>query len=95
MTKIPREPRPSGPTNHVLVPQQEFREPESKRPYTDPYFRHPPITFQTANIPELGVRVGKITEKYSPSVVGGQDTVMAAVHEKEIRFWILVSLSLV
>ncbi|KAF9468007.1 hypothetical protein BDZ94DRAFT_835139 [Collybia nuda] len=89
LTKVSREPGPSGPTNHVLVPQREFREPEAKRPYTDPYFRHPPITFQTANIPELGVRVGKVMERYSPGVIGDQDLVMAGVHEKEIRFWIL------
>jgi hypothetical protein len=91
LTRMPREPKPSGPTNHALVPQQEFREPLSARPYTDPYFRHPPITFQTANIPELGVRVGKVTERYSPSVNGGRDPVLAGVGEKEIRFWILVS----
>lgn len=58
--------------------------------YADPYFRHPPIPFQTVGIPELGVRVGKITEKYSPSVVGGNDQVFSVGNDREIRFWILV-----
>jgi hypothetical protein len=76
-----------GPTNHVIVPQRIFSE---MNVYADPYFRHPPIPFQTVGIPELGVRVGKITEKYSPSVVGGNDQVFSVGNDREIRFWILV-----
>jgi hypothetical protein len=58
----------------------------------DPNFRHPSITFQTVGIPELGVRVGKVSEKYSPSIVGGDDCVFATTMDREIRLWILVCL---
>jgi hypothetical protein len=83
---------PTGPTNHVEVPQRDFKEEYiPKRPsYTDPHFRHPPITFQTVGIPELGVRVGKIVEKYTAPIVGGNDPVFADAGDREVRFWILV-----
>ena len=82
----------SGPANHVLVPQRDLGDeylPKTSS-YMDPKFRHPSITFQTVGIPELGVRVGKVSEKYSPSIVGGDDRVFAATMDREIRFWILV-----
>lgn len=83
---------PTGPTNHVQVPQRDFKEEYiPKRPsYTDQDFRHPPITFQTVGMPELGVRVGKIMEKYTPSIIGGDDPVFAEAGDREIKFWILV-----
>lgn len=83
---------PTGPTNHVPVPQREFREEYiPKRPsYKDAHIRYPPITFQTFGIPELGVRVGKVAERYAPSIVGGNDPVFAAAGDREVKFWILV-----
>lgn len=82
---------PTGPTNHVPVPQREFREEYiPKRPsYKDAHIRYPPITFQTFGIPELGVRVGKVAERYAPSIVGGNDPVFAAAGDREVKFWIL------
>ncbi|RDB26040.1 hypothetical protein Hypma_006655 [Hypsizygus marmoreus] len=86
---IPRA--PSGPTNHVLVPQIDFKDDETlrQRSYMDPHFRHEDITFQTVGIPELGVRVGKIAERYSPAIVHGDDQVFKVTGDMQIKLWII------
>jgi hypothetical protein len=78
---------PNGPTNHVLVPQKLFTE---ECMYADPHFRHPSINFQAVGIPELGVRVASIMDKYAPAIVGGNDPVFADSGEREVRIWIMV-----
>ncbi|KAG5646957.1 hypothetical protein DXG03_001680 [Asterophora parasitica] len=84
---------PTGPTNHVMVPQVEYQDDERDRRgvrYTaDLSFRHDTITFQTANIPELGVRVGKISHShYPPPIQGADDEVFAKAGDREVRLWI-------
>jgi len=83
--------RAPGPTNHVLVPQKEYHEePKKTRPYyMDEHFRLPPITFQSVGIAEFGVRVGKITEKCHPTILGGTDKVFPP-GDREIRYWVIV-----
>jgi len=84
-----------GPTNHSLVPQPEYHDDEVKKWCSDPHFRYEPITFQSTNIPEPGMRIGKIVgSPYPPAIVGADDAVFAAVSEREIKMWILVRMSL-
>ena len=81
---------PTGPTNHVLVPQREFKEEYMTPLYTDPHFRYPPVTFQTVGNPEIGVKVENIAETHEPSIVGANDAVFASYGDREVRVWILV-----
>ncbi|KAF8071874.1 hypothetical protein FPV67DRAFT_902999 [Lyophyllum atratum] len=80
----------TGPTNHVLVPQLEYRDEEQKQWCSDIHIRLEPITFQVANFPEPGVQIGKIANSaYSPAIIGANDAVFAAAGDREIKLWIL------
>ncbi|GLB40355.1 hypothetical protein LshimejAT787_0802260 [Lyophyllum shimeji] len=81
---------PTGPTNHVLVPQPEYHDDEVMRWYSDPRFWYAPITFQSENIPGQGVRLGEVASSpYPPSIVGAEDAVFAGVSDREIKMWLL------
>lgn len=76
----------------MLVPQRVYTDDSAARgyAYADAHFRHPSIEFRAAGIPEPGVRVGKITARYFPSIAGGQDAVFRGPGDREVRVWILV-----
>ncbi|KAF5381964.1 hypothetical protein D9615_004415 [Tricholomella constricta] len=81
---------PTGPTNHILVPQLEHYDDDRRKWCSDPAFRHESIIFQSENIPEPGVRVGKISHSaYPPPILGADDTVFAAAGDREVKLWIL------
>ncbi|KAG6910824.1 hypothetical protein DXG01_007139 [Tephrocybe rancida] len=81
-------PPPSGPTNHVLVPQPEYFDERDKKWRYGP--RYKPINFQTANIPELGVRVGKVAHsQYPPAIEGADEEIFQEAGDREIQLWIL------
>jgi hypothetical protein len=63
--------------------------PVKRSSYLDPYFRHPPIRFQMAGFPELGVRIEKIQGRDIPAVVGGNDQPLN-IGDREIKIRILV-----
>ncbi|KAG5730942.1 hypothetical protein E4T56_gene7105 [Termitomyces sp. T112] len=79
---------PSGPTNHVWVPQPDYFDERDKMWRYGPRF--PPIVFQTAGFPEIGVRVGKIAHSQNPPPIEGpKDEIFAASGNREIQVWIL------
>ncbi|KAG5651922.1 hypothetical protein H0H81_006937 [Sphagnurus paluster] len=82
----------NGPTNHVLVPQipYAYADDERRKWCPDPAFRQASIIFQSENIPEPGVRVGKISHSaYPPPIQGADDPVFAASGDREIKLWIV------
>ncbi|KAF8896415.1 hypothetical protein BD779DRAFT_1466370 [Infundibulicybe gibba] len=81
---------PHGPTNHTRVPQDRYSETDGRtgKSYMDSKHRHKIITFQIANFPEVGVRVGDLLERESPLVVGCNDRVLD-LGDREIKIKIL------
>ncbi|KAG6845465.1 hypothetical protein H0H87_008825 [Tephrocybe sp. NHM501043] len=80
-------PPPSGPTNHVILPQEEYFEERDKMWRYGP--RSQPITFQSRNIPELGVRIGKTAHCQVVDIEGANDLVFADSSYREIQVWVL------
>ncbi|KAG6862524.1 hypothetical protein C0995_000072 [Termitomyces sp. Mi166 len=81
----PVVPPPSGPTNHVLVPQPEYFDERDKKWRYGP--RYPPITFQTAGFPEIGVRVSKIAHSHQPPPIeGANDEIFAISGDREVQW---------
>ncbi|KAG6884484.1 hypothetical protein C0992_006245, partial [Termitomyces sp. T32_za158] len=88
--ETPAIPPPSGPTNHILVPQPDFFDERDKMWRYGP--RYSPITFQTTGFPEIGVRVGKIAHStHPPPIEGAKDEVFAVSGNREVQIRILVS----
>ena len=75
--------------HHQLVPQASFSE-ERATPKSYPDMKYPPITFQLADSPELGVKISKIVEREAPQIAGGDDKVLD-MGDREIKIWLLVS----
>lgn len=76
------------PTNHLLVPQMSFSE-ELATPKSYPDLKYPPIVFQLADFPEVGIRISKIIENDTPRIAGGNDKVLD-MGDREIKIWLLV-----
>ena len=76
------------PTNHVLVPQMSFSE-ELATPKSYPDMKYPPIVFQLADFPEVGVRISKVVAREAPRIAGGDDKVLS-MGDREIKIWLLV-----
>src|SRR6266550_3967979 len=79
------------PTNHVLVPQISFSE-ELATPKSYPDMKYPPIVFQLADFPEVGVRISNVIAREAPRIAGGDDKVLN-MGDREIKIWLLVSLA--
>lgn len=77
-----------SPTNHVLVPQISFSE-ELATPKSYPDMKYPPIVFQLADFPEVGIRISKVVAREAPRIAGGDDKVLS-MGDREIKIWLLV-----
>lgn len=80
---------PVGPTNHVLVPQDNiFGEPTSYGRHTDYLFA--PIEFRTKGFHELGVMLKQILKQHSDPIEHSEDKVFERVGYREIKVKIQV-----
>lgn len=91
MSVLSNELGPIGPTNHLLVPQDNlYGEPTSYNRQLEDLFE--PISFRAAGFHELGVRLTQILKQRADPIDGGEDKVFAHSSYREVKFKIQVRL---
>lgn len=90
---VPTRKSPVGPTNHMLVPQEDiFVQPKTYDRKSDRIIE--PIEFQALGFHELGIRPVQILKEPPEPVSDGEAKVFENIMFREIRVRVLVRLNI-